>query len=71
MSDVKGLKVKSGDWIAVRIRKITLKDDWIYLTLEIPGIDYPNVNYPTLRIFKDKIGEIEPLITREEAIQNE
>jgi len=61
------MKVKPGDWIAVRIRKITVRDDWVYLTLELPGIEHPKVNYPTLRIFIDKIGEIKPLITKEEA----
>ena len=61
------MKLRPGDWIAVRIRKITVRDDWVYLTLELPGIEYPEVNYPTLRVFIDKINEIEPLITKEEA----
>ena len=61
------MKVKPRDWIAVRIRKITVRDDWVYLTLELPGIEYPKVNYPTLRVSIDKINEIEPLITKEEA----
>ena len=60
------MKIKPGDWIAVRIRKITFRDDWVYLTLELPGIEHPYVNYPTLRVFIDKICEIEPLITKEE-----
>ena len=59
------MKLKPGDWVAVRIRKITYKGgDWVYLTLELPGIEHPYVNYPTLRVFVDKIGEIEPLITK-------
>ena len=61
------MKIKPGDLIAVRIRKITFKGgDWVYLTLELPGIEHPYVNYPTLRVFIDKICEIEPLITKEE-----
>lgn len=61
------MKIRPGDWLAVKIRKITVKDDCVYLTLELPGIKYPEVNYPTLRIFIDKIDEIEPLITKKEA----
>jgi len=60
------LKIKPGDWIAVRIRKITVRDDWVYLTLELPGIEHPYINYLTLRVFVDKICEIEPLITKRE-----
>ena len=61
------MEIKPGDKIAVRIRKITYKGgDWVYLTLELPGIEHPYTNYPTLRVFIDKLDEIKPLRIKEE-----
>ena len=70
MSDY-NLKVKPGDWIAVRVRKVTIRDDYVYLTLELPDLQHPYVNYPTLRIYLSKAGEVEPLVTKEESEEGE
>ena len=52
------MKVKTGDYIRLKIRKITIGDEWIYLTLEYPKIKYPYINYPTLRVHESKIDNV-------------
>ena len=63
--------IKPGDWIVCRIRKITYAQDGkVYVTLEVPGIEYPNINYPSFVLEPSELEKFEELAKTEVDFSN-
>ncbi|HDN05496.1 MAG TPA: hypothetical protein ENF90_00695 [Candidatus Bathyarchaeota archaeon] len=63
--------IKPGDWIVCRIRKITYgQDGKVYVTLEVPGIEYPNINYPSFVLEPSELEKFEELAKTEVDFSN-
>ena len=56
------IKIKPGDCVKLRVKSISIKGDYVYVTLEHPDIEYPYSNYPSLRVYHEKISLIEPML---------
>ena len=52
--------LEPGMWIVCRIKKITLgKDGYVYIALEVPEVEPPFINVPTLRVDKNSLDLVE------------
>ena len=52
--------LEPGMWIVCRIKKVTLgKDGYVYIALEVPEVEPPFINVPTLRVDKNSLDLVE------------